>query len=78
MPIPKKEQERKEKEIQNNFIRDLLVGYSYDIDDYSAITGIIKFLYEKFGSEFIEGNPDLSEKFRKYRAELEKSGFEPY
>ena len=63
---------KEEKEIQNNFIQGLLAGYSYDFDDYSAIKGIIKFLYEKFGLEFIEGNPDLSEKFRKYKAEVEK------
>ncbi len=59
---------KEEKEIQNNFIQGLLAGYSYDFDDYSAIKGIIKFLYEKFGLEFIDGNPDLSEKFRKYKA----------
>ena len=66
---------KEEKEIQNNFIQGLLAGYSYDFDDYSAIKGIIKFLYEKFGLEFIDGNPDLSEKFRKYKTEVEKSTF---
>lgn len=62
----------KEEKTQYKYIQEFLTNDGFHFN-HLMIKGIIKFLYEKFGSDFwkyiIEDNSDLFKKFRKYEYE---------
>lgn len=62
----------KEEKTQYELIQAFLTNNQFHFN-HSMIKGIIKFLYDKFGSEFwkyiVEDNSDLFESFRKYTME---------
>jgi len=69
----------KKEKTEYEFIQEFLTNDEFHFN-HLMIKGIIKFLYEKFGSEFWkyiidvvkEDEPDLFERFRKYKIEAER------
>ena len=70
----------KKEKTQYELIQEFLINDEFHFN-HLMIKGIIKFLYEKFGSDFwkyiidvvMKDEPSLFERFRKYKIEAQKS-----